>query len=159
MAPTCSDLSDLLKIASQIGTYNPFTLAEYLDFDVEYTNDLPPDYEGLAVSELKVLFLLEQFKHSRFCFFLCAHELTHGVCHEGIQAYYNINRDTKKTMENEADAGAVVLLCNFYLELFPEIDKLSVESVANYFELDDDFYVPIETELRKIINAKYNYLM
>ncbi|MGM0215022.1 ImmA/IrrE family metallo-endopeptidase [Enterococcus sp. AZ109] len=151
--------SKLLKIASRFGTFNPFALAEYLDFDIEYTNDLPEDYEGLAVSELKVLFLSEKFRNTRFCYFLCAHELVHGTRHNGIQAYYNLNRKTKKDLENEADVGAIALLCNFYLELFPDAEKITVESVANYFDIDDSLYDLIENELRKIINHRFGLSM
>lgn len=151
--------SKLLKIASQFGTFNPFALAEYLDFDIQYTNDLPKDYEGLAVSELKVLFLSEQFRHTQFCYFLCAHELVHGTRHAGIQAYYNLNRKTKKDLENEADEGAIALLCNYYLELFPDAEKLSIESIANYFEIDESLYALIENELRKIFCNRLGFKM
>ncbi|WP_242550846.1 ImmA/IrrE family metallo-endopeptidase [Enterococcus hulanensis] len=143
------DLDDIYYFTR---SYDPFEIAFHLDFDIEYVDYLPGGRLGLAVPELKVLFLVNTIKDTMYSYFICAHELTHGTEHEGIQAFYNKSNRTKSRMEQEADAGAIHILCNYYLEEFPEIDRLNVPTVASFFDLDEEFYSLIERELKGLID-------
>lgn len=142
---------DLEKIYSWIRTYDPFKIAFFLDFDVVYTDNLPEGRLGLTVPELNVIFLSNYIKGSRFSYFICAHELTHGTEHDGIQAFYNVSTRAKGRLEQEADSGALYILCKYYLDEFSDVDQLNIATLANYFELDEDLYPLIEKELKKIM--------
>lgn len=142
---------DLEEIFSWTRTYNPFKLAFRLDFEVIFTDDLPGERLGLAVPELKVLFISSCIKGSKFSYFICAHELVHCTEHEGIQAFYNCSERTQGRFEQEADSEGIYVLCKFYLEQFPELDRLNVTTVANYFELNEEFYSIIEKHLRSLV--------
>lgn len=147
-----SVVHDLDEIHSFTRTYNPFEIACLLDFEIVYVDHLPGDRLGLAVPELEVIFIDSSIKGTRFSYFICAHELTHGTDHEGIQAFYNKSNRTKSRMEQEADSGAIHILCNYYLEEFPEVDQLTVTGVASFFDLDEEFYSLIERELKELID-------
>lgn len=152
MVTNLSVVYDLEEIYSSTRTYNPFELANHLDFDIQYTDDLPEGRLGLAVPELNVIFLSYYIKGTRFSYFLCAHELTHCTEHKGIQAFYNCSDRTKGKMEQEADSGAIYILCKFFLEEYSDINPLTIPIIANHFDLDEEFYTLIEKELKELID-------
>lgn len=149
-----SVVCDLEEIHSWTRTYDPFEIAFYLDFEIVYTSKLPDGQLGLAVPELNVIFLANYIKGTRFSYFVCAHELTHGTEHEGIQAFYNCSNRAKGRLEQEADSGAIYILCKYYLETFPDIDQLNITTLANYYDLDESIYPLIEKELKEIMEEQ-----
>ncbi|MDU0319001.1 MULTISPECIES: ImmA/IrrE family metallo-endopeptidase [unclassified Enterococcus] len=150
-------VDELHEIAKKIGTYNPFAIAEYKNVDIVFTDKLPENQMGLAVSELEVAFIKSYFREQPFSLFLCAHELTHVIFHDGIQAYYNRNRFAKGKIENEADKGAVYLLVNYYAELFPYADYFRADLILEYFDLPKYLFGKVEKEMKLFALEKINF--
>lgn len=150
-------IDELDEIAKKIGTYNPFAIAEYKNVNIIFTDNLPENQMGLAISELKVAFIKSHFQEQPFSFFLCAHELTHVIFHDGIQAYYNTNKYAKGKVENEADKGAVFLLVNYYAELFPSPDFFRTDLILKYFNLPKYLFGKVEKEMKLFAINKINF--
>lgn len=110
---------------------------------------------GLAVSNLKVVFIESKFGDKPSSYFLCAHELVHVIAHGGIQPYYNSNDRAKGKIENEADSGAIRIIIIYYLKIFSNPETFRSELVLNYFDIPDYLLDKVEKEMKYIATENF----
>lgn len=120
-------------------TFNPFTLCEKLNIDIEYINVHNPLGDTIYLHNHPIIMLSNDIKESNQRYFVCAHELSHVVLHNGIQGYYTINHKTKGSMEYQADKLAFMLCTNLFIE-----DNGYVPS--SFSDLQHAYGVPTELE-------------
>lgn len=105
------------KLYSLAGTYDPFTIAELMNYDI-YFEDLNKKPLGHCSKILKetVIILDDSLLDSNYRFFVCAHELFHAINHQEYASYYTISSGTKNKMEYEANKFAMELVKMMFFE-------------------------------------------
>ncbi|MGX6979082.1 ImmA/IrrE family metallo-endopeptidase [Vagococcus elongatus] len=107
----------LKKIWEQVGSYNPFVIAEKYNFEISYH-----DFKGSPLGHCStvmgqtIILMDKSLENSNKRFLVCGHEIYHGISHQDIASYYSINGVTKGKMEDEANGFSVELLKCLYFE-------------------------------------------
>lgn len=107
-------IKQLFKLS---GTYNPFGIAELLNYDVRFV-DMSKKPLGHCSKILKetVIILDDSLQDNNLKFFVCAHELFHAINHQEFASYYTISSNTKNKMEYEANKFAMELVKKMFAE-------------------------------------------
>ncbi|WP_268914170.1 ImmA/IrrE family metallo-endopeptidase [Lentilactobacillus sp. SPB1-3] len=104
-------------LGQRYGTFDPFTIAEKLNIDVQYRPfSKKPLGDTINFFGRPIILLAESLKESNQRYFVCAHELGHAIEHANMQAYYVSNDFAKTHYEVQADKFAVSLLGQLYVE-------------------------------------------
>lgn len=104
-------------IAKRYGTANPFTLADKMNIDVKWC-----DLGSRLLGKTQYYFgqptvLLNRIvQDSPKRYDVLAHEIGHVVLHEGVAAYYHLNKRTNSKSEYEAAVFSTALLTVYYEE-------------------------------------------
>lgn len=101
------------------GTCDPFLLADYLGFRIEYGHfnrvplgqTIPPRHRLIPKP---IIVLDETLKGCNDSFFVCAHELCHALNHDGLSSYYVANCVSHAKLEVEANRFAIDLAVAHY---------------------------------------------
>jgi len=128
------------QLADKFGTYDPFEIANILDYQVEYA-DLGC-LEGLcttAPSGDVYIGLSDELRELPEKYAVMSHELKHGLDHTECTALYTIGNNWEGKMEREANLFACSQLTALYKEQYGERPQSFKEMQAAY-GLPDEFY-------------------
>lgn len=105
------------SLKEKYSTVNPFALCEYLNIEVRYVDflDNPRGRYDTILGD-KIIFLSNKIKNSNERYFVCGHELGHGIFHAEIASYYSLNNNTKSKTEREANQFSSFLVEELYCE-------------------------------------------
>lgn len=87
----------LNQVFKEANSYNPFEIASYLGIDIVYKDTLPDHYNGLAVYELNCIFINPKITGDIELLTVCAHELTHIICHNGYTEFLRLIKRNENT--------------------------------------------------------------
>ena len=137
------------QIGSDIGSFDPFNIADFLDITIEFVDDLPENHLGLSIRPLDTIFISADLFDEPMRYFICAHELTHYLEHEDMQPYYNSSNSNKNKTEYHANRSAVGLLCRYYFDSFQDI-RISVQMILDYFGIPQDLFDLVSEEMKTL---------
>ncbi|AYE38436.1 ImmA/IrrE family metallo-endopeptidase [Companilactobacillus zhachilii] len=107
----------VFNIGKRYNTFDPFIWAEKLNLDIYWKNIGPkPLAKTNYMFRAPFLVLAKSIKYSNQRYFVLAHEIGHVLEHEGLSAYYVSNDVHKRKTEREADAFAMSVVTNLYIE-------------------------------------------
>lgn len=96
------------------GTYNPTTLADFLEIQIRYVPFLSnPDGQFITMFDRPVILLNEKLHDSPKRHFVIAHELYHALEHANLAGYYVANNKFRGKLEREANRFAFQLTLKF----------------------------------------------
>lgn len=119
-------------------TFDPFYIIEMSNIELQYV-PFANKQRGLyyKVFETPTIFINERLQDSSEKYFVAAHELHHALEHSELSAYYLLNSKSQSKMEQEANAFALTLCMNLYIE------ENGVESMTS-IDLHRFYGVPLE---------------
>lgn len=135
--------SNLLeRIYKKTGTYDPFEIASYFNFPIQYINMDSPLAKTIYLYDQPIILMSSKLKEYTSKYYVCGHELGHIFEHTGIACAYNDNSHFRSSMEREADQFSFELCNGLYHEengYYPnEIRHLSYAyGVPENFHLSD----------------------
>jgi len=131
---TTSDLNKLVfAIGKRYGTFNPFIWAENLNLEVYWKELYPrPLAKTLYYGTQPIIFMANQIRDSNQRYFVLAHEIGHILEHKGLAAYYVSNNVHRRKTEREADAFAMALITNLYIEEHGHLPNTKADLRYNY---------------------------
>lgn len=114
----------ILFLGHRYKTFNPFTIAEKLNIDVQF-RPFKSEPKGNMINFLgrPIILISDEIKYSNQRYFVCAHELGHALEHVEVQAFYIYSSKNKMGIEYEANNFAKKLLQNFYVEEYGNLPK------------------------------------
>jgi len=117
MAKT-SELNKLVfAIGKRYGTFDPFVWADKLNLEIDWKElDSKPLAKTIYFFNDPVIIISNSIKYSNQRYFVIAHEIGHILEHKGLAAYYVSNKVHKRKTEREADAFAISVVTNLYIE-------------------------------------------
>ncbi|WP_025025264.1 ImmA/IrrE family metallo-endopeptidase [Companilactobacillus nodensis] len=117
MAST-SELNKLVfNIGDRYNTFDPFIWAEKLNLDIYWENIGPkPLAKTNYMFNNPFIVMANSVKYSNQKYFVLAHEIGHVLEHKGLAAYYVSNNVHRRKTEREADAFAMAVITNLYVE-------------------------------------------
>nr|WP_321314973.1 ImmA/IrrE family metallo-endopeptidase [uncultured Ligilactobacillus sp.] len=107
---------DVDKLKSQFGSVNPFLICDKKDIPVEYQNITKPKGDTIYLFNNPIIILSSSIRYSPERYFVCAHELSHILLHNGLQSYYTQNHTTCAKTEHEANLMAFKICKELYKE-------------------------------------------
>lgn len=127
----------IIKIYKQVGTLDPFTVAEYMGIDIRYVPFLDNPYgQSLNIMGDPIILIADHLKESNHRYFVLAHEIYHSLQHSDLSGYYVRDSVTRGKLENEANKFAVA----YYMQKYVEDYGISPYS---YTELTNLYGVPL----------------
>lgn len=127
------------RLAAELGTRNPFTVAENYGILVLY-QDLPDCTKGICyeVQGKKIIIINRSLSKSESVY-VCAHEVGHALLHPNINLSF-LKNDTyfePKKFEREADIFAAELLIDDSILNAPEHEHMNLSQLANLLNLPE----------------------
>lgn len=120
-------------LGHRYSTFNPFTIAEKLNIDIQYRPFLKaPLGDTIDYLGRPIILLADSLKYSNQRYFVCAHELGHAIEHADMQAYYVSSKFASTHYEIQADKFAVSLLGQFYMEEHGHVPDNWMDLVHTY---------------------------
>lgn len=113
-----SDLNKLVfTIGQRYGTFDPFIWADKLNLDIKWKElDSRPLAKTVYFFNEPVVMMSNDIRDSNQRYFVLAHEIGHVLEHKGLAAYYISNKVHERKTEREADAFAMAVVTNLYIE-------------------------------------------
>lgn len=119
------------KLAHEYGSFDPFEICKQKDINIRFKNVDRPKGDTIYLFNNPIIMLSSSIRYSPERYFVCAHELSHILLHNGLQSYYTQNHTTCAKTEHEANLMAFNLCKELYKEehgTYPEcFDDLHTE--------------------------------
>ncbi|WP_086349906.1 ImmA/IrrE family metallo-endopeptidase [Candidatus Enterococcus clewellii] len=141
------EIVDLIRsLKKKFGTTDPFVLCEYLNIEVKYVDflDNPRGRYDTILGD-KIIFLSNKIKDSNDRFFICGHELGHGILHSDIASYYSLNSHSKSKTEREANQFSSLLIKELYFEDHDQYPS-TVNELSSLYGLPEEYFYFLKTE-------------
>lgn len=109
---------DINELKDKYDSINPFHICREKGIPIEYQNMLKPKGDTTYLFGKPIILLSDSIIDSPERYFVCTHELSHILLHNGLQSYYTQNHTTCAKTEHEANLLAFQMCKELYKEKY-----------------------------------------
>ena len=109
---------DIQGLFNKFNSFDPFEICKQKNINIKFKDIERPKGDTIYLFNNPVIVLSDKIRYSPERYFVCAHELSHILLHNGLQSYYTQNHTTCAKTEHEANLLAFQICKELYKEKY-----------------------------------------